>query len=321
MLQNANNLSAQHSPRAEYRVCPGLRYIVGMVYRAAAVALTCCVFATSPCFGWWETGHRVVARVAAAHLTPAARVRVSRILGVPDTPQALTEALAKASTWADETKTATNTGEWHYIDLALQDTRADIPKRCPGGNCAPARIRSFSSQLAAQKSDGRWSEADALRFVVHLVGDIHQPLHAASDADLGGNCELLNPPVGEAKNVHALWDGQIVNEMNGSDVTISTGLESYLKELGLARQNEWSGGTPDDWAWDSHELARQNIYGKLHIPLEPVVFPHGCKEAPTEITDFKAQVDALYIDSMKPVVRDQLAKAGLRLARVLNEAL
>lgn len=292
-----------------------------MLLRAATAALTCCVLATSPLLGWWETGHRIVARIAAAHLTPAARVRVSRILAVPDTVEAVTEALAQASTWADETKTETKTSEWHYIDLALQDSRADFTLRCPGGNCVTARIRSFSSQLAAQKSDGRWSEADALRFIVHFVGDVHQPLHAVSDADLGGNCETLTPPVGEAKNVHALWDGEIVKALNGSDVTITANLESYIKELGSTKQNEWSSGTPDDWAWDSHQLASQNIYGKLHIPLEPVVFPKSCKEAPPEITDFKPKVDSLYINAMKPIVRDQLTKAGLRLARVLNEAL
>jgi hypothetical protein len=63
------------------------------------------------------------------------------------------------------------------------------------------------------------------------------------------------------------------------------------------------------------------IYAKLHIPTEPILFPKGCADAPAEITGFKAQIDTLYVDDMKPVVRDQLAKAGLRLARVLNESL
>lgn len=292
-----------------------------MFARASVAALTCCLLATSPCFGWWETGHRAVARVAAAHLTPAARVRVSRILGVADTAEAVSEAMAQASTWADDVKKDTHTEEWHYIDLALQDSRGDISKRCPGGNCVTVKIHAFATQLSNQKADARWSEADALRFLVHFVGDIHQPLHAVSDADLGGNCETLDPPVGKAKNIHAVWDGQIVNEMNTGDTEIATGLESYLKELGTARQSEWSGGSADDWAWESHELARTLIYGKLHIPLEPVIFPHSCKEAPTEIVNFKAQVDGIYMDSMKPVVRDQLSKAGLRLARLLNETL
>lgn len=292
-----------------------------MLFRAATIALTCCILATSPIYGWWETGHQAVARLAAAHLTPAARVRLSRILGVPDTPDAVTNALAVASTWADEHKTETNTGEWHYIDLALQDTRADIPARCPGGNCVTAKIISFSSQLASQKPDPKWSEMDALRFLVHFVGDIHQPLHAVSDADLGGNCEPVRPPVNEAKNLHAVWDGAIVRAMNGSDVMIAAGLESYVKQLGARGQSAWSSGTAEDWAWESHELARKNVYAKLHIPVEPVMFPKACTDAPAEIQSFRPKIDGLYINSMKPVVRDQLAKAGLRLARILNEAL
>ena len=66
-----------------------------------------------PAYSWWETGHQAIARVAAAHLTPAARVRLARILDVPDTPEALADALARASTWADDTRAQTGTGAWH----------------------------------------------------------------------------------------------------------------------------------------------------------------------------------------------------------------
>jgi hypothetical protein len=289
------------------------------------LALSCCLLVTYPAFGWWETGHQTVARIAALHLTPAARVRISRILGVPDTTPAVADALAKASTWADETKADTNTGEWHYIDLTLQDSEKQIPERCENDNCVTARITLFSKQLAAEKgpgfAGGRWSEADALRFLVHFVGDIHQPLHAISDEDLGGNCEQLNPPIGDAKNVHALWDGELVRALSNSDQQLAADLDGYIAKLDDATRTQWSAGGPNEWAWESHQIAREQIYGKLHIPIEPVGFPHGCKEAPAEITNFHPVVDTLYIDSMKPIVRDQLSKAGLRLAHVLNEAL
>lgn len=186
------------------------------------IALTCCLFVPFPLLAWWETGHQVVARIAAFHLTPTARTRVATLLDVADSPEAVADALAKASTWADETKNETGTGAWHYIDLALQDTRSDIPLRCKDDDCAPARIRLFAHQLGSKAVEHRWSEQDALRYVVHFVGDIHQPLHAISDADLGGNCERLDPPVGEAKNLHALWDGVLVNELNLSDRALAS---------------------------------------------------------------------------------------------------
>ena len=289
--------------------------------RSAAVLLSCCLLWPFPAYSWWETGHRTVARIAAANLTPAARVRVAHILEVPDNPKAVADALAFASTWADETKNETHTGEWHYIDLTLQDSRSDILKRCEDSNCVSARIRLFAAQLSGHKAEGRWSERDALRFLVHFVGDVHQPMHAISDADLGGNCELLNPLVGKAKNLHALWDGQIVEAMDASDRDLAESLGKHFSALEEARQKEFSGGEVDDWVWESHKLAQENIYGKLHIPVEPILFPKNCGEAPSEITNSHPQIDTLYIDIMKPVVRDQLLKAGLRLARTLNESL
>jgi hypothetical protein len=73
--------------------------------------------------------------------------------------------------------------------------------------------------------------------------------------------------------------------------------------------------------WESHLVAERDIYRRLHIPLEPVEFPKSCGEAPRAIADFRPAIDALYIDDIKPVIRMQLQKGGLRLARLLNETL
>lgn len=278
----------------------------------------CCAI---PAYCWWETGHQVVARIAAAHLTPAARVRLARILDVPDDAEAVANALARASTWADETRSQTGTGAWHYVDLAVQDSESDIPARCPHDNCAPARIHLFAGQLASRASDPRSSELDALRYLVHFVGDIHQPLHAISDADQGGNCEKLDPPQGTVKNLHAVWDGEIVNAMTPSDLALTADLEHEIESLTPDQQHDLASGTPNDWAWESHEIARKNIYFKLHIPIEDAIFPAKCSEAPLEISEFHPAIDGLYLDSMKPTVRLQLERAGLRLAKLLNESL
>ena len=282
-----------------------------------------CLLIVHPAYPWWETGHRTVARIAAARLTPAARTRLSRILNVADTPEAVADALAAASTWADEVKGETKTGRWHYIDLALQDHKSDIPKRCEDDECAPARIRIFTEQLSSKaEKDRRWSELDSLRYLVHFVGDIHQPLHAVSDADQGGNCEQLQEPFETAKNLHALWDGGIVRALNESDKELARDLEA--SEIGMMsgwHRDRLTHGNQDDWTWESHQLAERVIYGRLHIPTEPPVFPKSCSEAPAEILNFKPVIDTLYIDDMKPIVRMQLAKAGLRLAHILNQEL
>ena len=296
------------------------RYHLGPCHRAFFYLITFLV-AAPPLSAWWETGHRVVARIAAAHLTPAARTRIARILDVADTPEGVANGLATASTWADETKGQTHTGEWHYIDLALQDHKKDIGRRCPHDDCAPERIRLFATALRSRENTQRASDVESLRYIVHLVGDIHQPLHTATDGDQGGNCEVLTQPVQGAKNLHALWDGGIIDAMDMNQFTLASGLQDQILEMSQHQREKLDAGSIDDWAWESHELAITKIYQKLHIPTEPPIFPHGCTDAPSAITSFQPLTDGLYIDSMKPVIRLQLIKAGLRLAKLLNESM
>ncbi len=284
------------------------------------IALFCFLLPHSA-LGWWETGHQAVARIAAAHLTPAAQTRIARILSVPDSPGAVADALAAASTWADETRAQTQTGSWHYIDLAIQDQKYDIPERCRDNNCVTARIRLFALQLSSHPANPPVSELDALRYLVHFVGDVHQPLHAVSDADLGGNCEHVDPPVGSAKNLHAVWDGAIVKAIDRSERQLAADLNRRIDASTTAEQAALSTGNPDDWAWESHELAIQDVYQKLSIPVEPVLFPTSCAEAPLAVSNLTLQIRSSYIQEMEPVVRQQLTKAGLRLARLLNESL
>jgi hypothetical protein len=237
--------------------------------------------------------------------------------------EAVADALAEASIWADHVKGESKTAPWHYIDLALEDRKTDIAQRCENDNCVTARIRLFAAQLSAKTTprDSRWSDLDALRFVVHFVGDLHQPLHAISDADQGGNCERLDPPVRQAKNVHALWDGEIVNSMAEGDKRLAADLDRQIEQLSASRQQTLATGSAEDWAWESHVLAQKVVYKRLHIPKEPVEFPAHCSEAPVELTDHPWRIPPGYVKAMQPVVRAQLEKAGLRLARLLNESL
>ncbi|HEX4231312.1 MAG TPA: S1/P1 nuclease [Bryobacteraceae bacterium] len=291
--------------------------------RAVAFLLTYCIFCASPAYPWWEAGHQVVARIAVTQLTPAARTHLARILGVADTLEALSDALAKASTWADETKAETKTGEWHYIDLTLEDTRSDTPKRCPSDNCAPARIALFAVRLTSSGAHNlQWSELDALRYLVHFVGDIHQPLHTISDADLGGNCERIDPPIDNARNLHALWDGGIINEMNPNDRSLAADLEAHeIAAMPSSELAEILRGNQDDWVWESHLLAEQVVYTRLRIPTEPPIFPQSCEQAPPEIVNFHPAIGNVYVNDMKPIIRMQLVKGGLRLAKLLNQSL
>ena len=108
------------------------------------------------------------------------------------------------------------------------------------------RLRQFSAQLSAKATaaDAQWSDLDALRFVVHFVGDVHQPLHDPSDADLGGNCELLTQPVDQATNVHFIWDGPLVDRNGTDDKAITAELETQIAAMSGVEQKLVSEGAP-----------------------------------------------------------------------------
>lgn len=289
--------------------------------RSCVLALTALLLFDLPAFSWWQHGHRVTARLAAYYLTPAARTRVAAILGVADNADSVADALAAASTWPDEIKKdRPETNSWHYIDIALQDKKDQIPERCPDQNCVTAQIDLDMAKLKSDRSAAdQTADAETLKFLIHFVGDIHQPLHASSDADLGGNCEPLSAVYEKAKNLHALWDGPLVDHLNPDDKVLARSLQKELEHFGKARQEKMSAGTADDWAWESHKVAQKVIYKKLRIPTEPVVFPASCTDAPAEIQADKIAVTANYVNAMKSVVRLQLERGGLRLARLLNE--
>ncbi len=286
-----------------------------------AVAVTVLLGRPAPANAWWEEGHRVVARIAAAHLSPAAQARIAEMLEVANTPEAVANALAAASTWADEVKVDTGTSAWHFINLAWQDNRANFAAECPNDDCVTARIRLFTAQLKANDpdADSRFNDEDALRFLVHFVGDVHQPLHASNDADQGGNCDLLEESVGDAKNVHALWDGPLVSEIESDDTALAAALNSELSNLTDGHLAELASGDAQDWAWEAHRIALSQVYRKLDIPKEDAALPPTCADAPDEIQQLQVHLQDDYTQAMQPVVREQLKKAGLRLARLLNE--
>jgi hypothetical protein len=291
--------------------------------RWAATLIPVVLLLPAPASGWGNEGHQVVARVAAERLSPEAQLRISELLEVGNDPQAVANALAKAAIWADEVKADTGTESWHFLNLTWQDSRANMGERCANDDCVNARLRLFAAQLKAgdQDADTRFSDDDALRFLVHFVGDLHQPLHAISNADRGGNCETLETGVDGATNLHALWDGPLVTGLGADDGEVAAELSAEIDKMTDEERADFSSGDPDDWAWEAHRLALVNVYKRLAIPKEDVAFPESCAEAPEEIRELHVEIDAKYIEEMRPIVRGQLKKAGLRLAKMLNEIL
>ncbi len=247
--------------------------------------------ASSPLFGWGGEGHRLVARMASAQLTPAAKAQVSAILGPAQT-------LMSVASWADDTRRQRQeTGPWHYIDIPITAKHLDMARDCPKGECILAKIAEFRKAVADPATPPE-ARREALMFLVHFVGDMHQPLHCSDNHDKGGN-DVKVVFFGSPSNLHSVWDSGLIGRMKQSE-------EELFAELSPESQkhaHKWAKGTVEDWAEESHKAAQKVVYGKLPKGAPPLT------------------LDTTYERTADPLIKSQLAKAGARLARVLNEAL
>ena len=177
--------------------------------KITSIAMLSMFLVANPSWSWFAEGHEIVAVVAADHLTPAAKSHVAQILTVPTDTASVAKAMEAASIRPDtefreEDRT---TASWHFIDICLQDKEADLPLRCPQGNCVTAKIDEYARRLKDGDCDKGGAAGD-LAFLVHFVGDIHQPLHTTTNADRGGTCQQVN--VVSEKNLHYVWDAVVV---------------------------------------------------------------------------------------------------------------
>ncbi len=287
---------------------------------------------------WGSEGHGLIARIAAKHLSQQAQARVAALLGAAPGSGALAAAMAEAAPWADTIKSTSvgaGTDNWHFLDLAATDGAAQISERCPNNNCVSARLRIITANLKSGASlphgDNMYTAVEQLKFVIHFMGDLHQPLHCATNADAGGNC-LRTHGFGEHE-LHATWDtglvDQIMKDARGHEINETTVANSLDNEFapqfaGLGNVTDF-----DQMALESHDVAFQAAYGPmLQRGILPGAEPRPflsvevsrCESAAPDFYNLQPPVDltVLYNPATLDAVRWQLAKAGYRLAAVLN---
>lgn len=250
-------------------------------------------------WAWGREGHRLTALVAEQYLTPEAKVQVAQLLGK--------ESLADVAPWADAYREEHGeTGKWHFVDIPGAEAKFDRNRDCPVSqtdpkspwrDCVTDRILYFEGRLGDETLSVK-DRAFALKFLVHLIGDVHQPFHALGD-ERGGNgiavsflgssrCDSYNC------NLHGVWDTMIIEDQGLNEKKYT---ERLLQEI---KDNQWerlAGGEPTTWANISH-----------HYAVEAMV-PNG------------ALITREYVTVESKVVDAQLALGGLRLARVLNRIL
>ena len=258
-----------------------------------------------PAIPWTDIGHETIALIAQHHLTPTALKKVNNLLRK--------ESLPEASLWADAYRNKhRNTGPWHYINLSVRQdiTKTDIPQFYGQGTASGDNIVVQLNQNIDLLKNPKASFKDrqtALKFVIHFAADIHMPLHVGGDGDRGGNDKQVRyfPPDkkaarGHVTNLHALWDNLIEIKADEDPTVFAAEVDAMFT---TEKKQAWAAGLPEDWAIESYLIAKKKIYAGF--TAGPTVEPIA--------------LEGNYYANMRPVVYEQLEKAGLRLAGVLNE--
>jgi hypothetical protein len=293
-----------------------------------------------PAFAWGCKGHQTVALIAEKHLSPEARQYLDKLLIENPIDLQLKRycgnfpgsLLADSSTWPDDVRNFLHNGPWHYIDIPRGASRAPLALFCSESGCVTQAIAEQLAILKDPRADPH-KRADALRYLVHFVGDLHMPLHASTNNDEGGNCVPVRYFRRKPRernhsyvpNLHAAWDTLIVErDMEGAD---PGEYAEFLEELFKDESSGWqkAGIHLEDWTWESHDLAENYAYGELvpKDPVEPPVTVAACTDdnnVGERLLHLHFVADAHYQEVAAPVVEKRIAQAGIRLALLLNDA-
>ncbi len=274
--------------------------------------------ATIPLLGyaWGQNGHRVIGQIAQRHLTPQASSEVRRLLGA--------ETLAQISTWSDEIRSDASwrcAAPFHYVTLPPETDYFGNFAR--GGDAIRAIV--YFEDVLSNPNSSLGDRQRALKFLVHIVGDLHQPLHSGRGCDLGGN-QVRVSWFGESVNLHTVWDARLVESENLSYSEMTDFLDRAPPEQVTAYQQ----ASPLEWAHEAQQHL-DNAY-TCHAGDRCPCFCGQCEQGRSVFGGCTTSSCALkmsgdvqlgyqYIAHNLPIVREQLHKGGLRLAGLLNWAL
>jgi hypothetical protein len=245
---------------------------------------------STPAHAWGPTGHRIVGELAGHQLTPGTRAEVKRLLSVTHD-----QSLADVSTWADDLRDERSqrvlwrtTSKLHFLNFSSSSCHYDAARDCAGGRCVVAAIDRYADVLGDHTRSDR-ERAEALRFVVHFVADVHQPMHAGYRRDKGGNRYPLQWD-GRGTNLHAIWDSPVLASRR-------IGWSAYATTLARSPMPQAT-GTPAQWAEESCRMTRDDG-----------IYPRGHR------------IDQDYFARMRPLAEQRVRQAAARLAALLNRAL
>jgi S1/P1 Nuclease len=269
---------------------------------------------------WSNEAHRITAHIARAHLTPDAREALARL--IPDAD------LASVATFMDVYREALKrehpgSDRWHFDNRPLCGG-SDPAQYCGDGHCASAKIPQFLAVLADPRASVA-ARTDAVKFVVHMMADAHQPLHVVDDHDWGGNKKWARfGTEQEPRNLHFMWDVEFVNRaMRGKT---EAALAREWTEQYASQIAEWKRGEHSAWMQEIEKIGRRIAYGLLPGMACPT--DAGAATA-TVVADYDGRawgtapklLPLAYADAAVDLIPSLLTRAGVRMAAVLNVAL
>jgi hypothetical protein len=285
-----------------------MRFLRLLVTALTAVALA------SPAQAYWDYGHATVAAIARANVRPSTRAAINRLLAqqrLLGTPECAARTMEEASVWADCIKPLKDAAgksrfgyayTWHYQNVNIC-TAFDLQPACKDGDCVSVQVERQAAILKDRRAPAA-ERVKALAFLIHFVGDLHQPLHAGDKADRGGNDAKVAYGIyaPERLNLHSVWDGLLAERAISSPGAL-------VRRYPVAERARLAAGTVEDWSRQSWQVSRDVAYASA-LGGDPCV-----------PTPERAKLDDATIARLVPAARGEVVKGGLRLARMLDEAL
>jgi hypothetical protein len=273
------------------------------------------MLAAQPAFAWGDKGHEIIASIARDRLSPQARTWVDGILARDSSALTAPDMPARA-TWADKWRDSGHreTASWHFVDIELSDPdlktacfgypKASTPPSAgPAQDCVIDKIGEFEKELRDPKTPDA-ERLLALKYLLHFVGDVHQPLHSSDNQDRGGNCVHVSLGDHRTTNLHSFWDTGVLAPLGDDPAAIAKTLEG---EITPTQAKAWAAGPPEAWAQESYAAAKANAY--------TIGSASGCANDRTPIA-----LSAAYQAQALRTAKVQIEKAGVRFAWVLNAA-
>jgi hypothetical protein len=307
----------------------GIAALVTLSRRLGVVLLCALSIEAAPVtnllYAWGDEGHKVVGIIAEHWLEPAVLEKIKTILAQDETHLTPDRDIASETTWADKYRDRDRNGphpnhydktqQWHFVDLEV-DQDPNLAAACfgmpklaqgtlasdgPAEDCVVNKIQQFSAELADSATTAP-EQLLALQFLLHLVADVHQPLHASDAHDKGGNGKRVSGAGISPHKLHQVWDTELVKVLGPDAASIA---KELIGQLSDKDRKLWAQGNAEDWARETFGISKKSVYGEL--------------PAPNEMGDYVLTLD--YQRHAAQIVREQLSKAGVRLAVVLHRAL